>query len=338
MICLPLFLSLELIGQRRTPQKTSPPTQAVRGIDYSKFSHSTPKHKQACDTCHRLPTNNWKNVRPFPDVADYPDHEACVRCHRSQFFKGARPAICSVCHTKVSPRDDARFAFRKPDSLWQFAIDFPHDKHQDVIARLKIPSTLASTSLRAFAHPNQDQTKNYNNCTICHATRARLPVPPPAGWTDNFVPTTARFKSSPDSHGSCFNCHWKAQQPTGNNCGGCHKLAETPFKPDNGPRRISIKFRHDREQHIGECTTCHINITKAATLRGLKPDVPITSCTECHNKDGLRLDVSQELEAVDKNPEFACVYCHTSNVGRRDAPSGHYLIAGRQPLKRRESK
>lgn len=96
-----------------------------------------------------------------------------------------------------------------------------------------------------------------------------------------------------------------------------------------------MKFRHAREQHSGECTTCHINITKSATLRGLKPDVPITSCTECHNKDGLRLDVSNELEAIDRNRDFVCVYCHTSDVGRRDPPASHYLIASRQPMKRK---
>jgi hypothetical protein len=95
-----------------------------------------------------------------------------------------------------------------------------------------------------------------------------------------------------------------------------------------------MKFRHGREQHLAECTACHINITKESSLRGLKPDVPITSCTECHNKDGLRLDVATELQSVDKNREFVCIYCHTSDVGRRDAPAGHYVIAGREPIKR----
>ena len=95
-----------------------------------------------------------------------------------------------------------------------------------------------------------------------------------------------------------------------------------------------MKFRHGREQHVAECTTCHINITKASSLQGLKPDVPITSCTECHNKDGLRLDVSTELQSVDKNSGFVCIYCHTSDVGRRDPPASHYVIAGREPIKR----
>ena len=33
------------------------------------------------------------------------------------------------------PRDDVRFAFRKPESARQFQIEFPHDTHQDVIAQ-----------------------------------------------------------------------------------------------------------------------------------------------------------------------------------------------------------
>ncbi|MGH9931968.1 MAG: hypothetical protein ACREA9_22440, partial [Pyrinomonadaceae bacterium] len=50
-------------------------------IDYSRFSHATKKHQSACNTCHKVPTGNWKKVRDFPDVADFPDHAACVSCH-----------------------------------------------------------------------------------------------------------------------------------------------------------------------------------------------------------------------------------------------------------------
>jgi hypothetical protein len=267
-----------------------------------------------------------------------------VSCHRQQFFKGAKPVICSVCHAKVSPRDDVRFAFRNPASLRQFSIEFPHDKHQDVIAlQFRRLSTYARSpfvrvSFTGSGSGANDKTKHYNNCEICHAPRTTAPVAPATGWMDAFVPDAATFKASPLNHASCFNCHWKSQQPTNENCAGCHKLANKPYTLVDSPRRISVKFRHGREQHVAECTTCHINITKAVTLRGLKPDVPITSCTECHNKDGLRLDVSKELEAIDKNREFVCSYCHTSDVGRRDPPAGHYLIAGREPITRKDLK
>lgn len=336
-------------AQRRNPPhppRTVSPQRAA--IDYSKFSHTTNKHQQACKTCHKLPTTNWQKVRDFPDTADYPDHDTCVGCHRPQFFKGARPVICTGCHLKSSPRDDARFAFRKPAMLRQFTIEFPHDKHQDVIASLPPKSGLpgrrtflrSSRTLSAHAlsaNAIDDKTKLYNNCTICHASRAMPPSAPPSGWVDSFAPEAATFKSVPVNHASCFNCHWKSQPPVSTDCVGCHKLTVLHNAADS-PARISMKFKHSREQHIAECTTCHINITKSATLRGLRPDVPITSCTECHNKDGLRLDVSKELEAVDKNRGFVCVYCHTSNVGRLDAPRSHYLIAGREPVTRKDLK
>lgn len=312
-----------------------PLASAEGAVDYTKFSHSTPKHKSACNTCHKPPTKNWTKASSFPDIADYPDHNACVSCHRPQFFRGARPPICSVCHSKTSPRDDARYAFRKPASNLQFVIEFPHDRHQDVIASLR--TNRQTSKLLAHAPPQQ-----FNNCTLCHAPAPAISTPPAGGWLDAYAPPAATFKAVPADHSSCFSCHWKAQEPVATNCNGCHKLAPSPYNSATAPTRISLKFMHDgggeKKQHVGECTTCHINITKSATLRGLKPDVPMTSCTECHNKDGLRQDLNTELAALDKNRAFTCVYCHTSNVGKLDAPASHYLIAQRPPLKRRDIK
>lgn len=283
---------------------------SVAQIDYSKFSHATKQHQAECKTCHIVPSKKWSK---FPDIVDYPDHNACVSCHRRQFFRGARPPICSVCHEKTGPREEARYAFRNPASRLQFTTEFPHDKHQDVIARLFNRQRID------LAHASP-QAQNYNNCTICHASQ------------------TTTFKASPADHSSCFNCHWKSQPPVATDCKGCHKLS-APYSAAAAPVRISAKFLHDgggeKKNHVLECTACHINITKSASLRGLKPDVPITACTECHNKDGLRQDVSKELSAIDKDRAFVCVYCHTADVGRRDAPASHYLIAERPPVKRK---
>lgn len=276
--------------------------------DYSKFLHSTPKHQAACNTCHKIPSEDWTKASAFPDITDYPDHDACVSCHRPQFFRGARPPICSVCHVKTSPRDEERYEFRNAASKPQFTIEFPHDRHQDAIAQLR------------FAHAPQ----GYNNCTICHASR------------------DATFKAVPANHSSCFNCHWKSQAPVATDCNGCHKLAAKAAEPAETPKRISAKFIHEgggeRKEHVAECTTCHIHITKSASLRGLKPDVPITACTECHNKVGLREDLNKELVALEKNRSFACVYCHAPEVGKLDAPASHYRVAERPLLKRKDIK
>ena len=307
---------------------------AYGAVDYTRFSHSTPKHKSACNTCHRTPTKTWTKVSAFPDITDFPNHDACVSCHRAQFFKGARPPICSVCHTKTSPKDDARHDFRQPAASLQFTIEFPHDRHQDVIALKQ-----ANRSRGAFVLAHAAPPQNFNNCTICHAQAALAPKQPAGGWIDSYVPPPATFKAAPVDHSSCFNCHWKSQEPIAANCNGCHKLAATPYAPATIPTRISLKFMHEgggeKKQHVAECTSCHINITKSTTLRGLKPDVPITACTECHNKDGLRQDLNTELTALDKNHAFTCVYCHTSNVGSRDAPASHFLIAQRPVVKRK---
>lgn len=373
------------LAQKRAARRRPASTARRPSINYSRFSHATNKHQQACNTCHKAPTDNWKKVRDFPDVADYPGHDACVGCHRPQFFKGAKPAICSICHSKVSPRDDARLAFRNPAAPRQFLIEFPHDKHQDVIAKLletplettsfikpgefirasfdARPIVKQTVSLRSGAQsrfdtaekpqtnrlrysafsasPADAPAKTYNNCAICHAKRANLPTAPAPGWTDGYVPDDVTFKSVPSTHASCFNCHWKSQQPVSDNCAGCHKLTP-PHDATDSIKRISMKFRHEGggpdKNHAMECTACHINITKAATLRGLKPDVPITACSECHNKAPTHLEIGNELEAIDKNRDFVCTYCHTSDVGRLDPPASHYLIAERPPRKRSDPK
>lgn len=340
LLCAIPLTSSSLAGQRRPARRGTGVKTAA--IDYSNFSHNTKKHQGACDTCHKIPTKSWQKLSAYPDVKDYPGHGACVSCHRVQFFKGPRPPICSVCHTKTSPRDEVRFPFRNPSSARQFTIEFPHDRHQDVIGLLNRAPALQL--MRAFAHSTgapDERTSTYNNCSICHSERT-LPTAPAKGWPDAFQPKAETFKSVPAGHDSCFNCHWKSQQPIAQNCTGCHKLGAASALAADAPTRISLKFMHEgggeKKVHVAECTTCHINITKSVTLRGLKPDVPITSCTECHNKEGLRQDVSKELAAIDKNNAFVCVYCHTSNVGAQDPPTSHYLVAERPPLKRKEIK
>ena len=344
ILCIGIcMLGPNAAAQRRKLRRATTARSNPTATDYSHFSHATKKHQAACNTCHKVPTDNWKSVRDYPDVADFPGHDACVSCHRAQFFKGAKPTICSDCHSKVSPRDDGRFAFRNPAGKRQFLIEFPHDKHQDVIAqlfrklRIERPQFIRagfSTSV-SFA---DEKTKHYNNCEICHQPRTAAPAAPATGWPDAVLPAADTFKLAPLSHASCFNCHWKSQQPVSENCAGCHKLATQPFVWVDSPQRISLKFRHGREPHTQECTTCHINITKSATLRGLKPDVPITACSECHNKAPTHLEIPNELVAIDKNRDFVCTYCHTSDVGRRDPPASHYLSSGLPPKKRKDVK
>jgi len=337
--------------QRKRITKPQTKQQAPRGTadKYSHFLHSSERHKSlACNSCHKIPTT-WTAKREFPDVADFPDHEACVRCHRQQFFTGQSfiatgPAICTVCHLHAAPREDARFAFGKPNNSnqptkakdeRQFAIEFPHDKHQNVIAALRRmkPAGEGVRFVRASFFENTDDKPkaDYNNCSICHVTNKNPISAPPTGWPDSFAPPTGTFKTRPNAHDACFDCHWKNQKPASDDCAGCHQPPLTLVAADL-PKRISIKFSHEggKGEHVMECTTCHINITRASTLRGLTPDVPITICATCH-KDNKKTTYPRittiEEEFEQRKKSGGCTYCHTSEVGKKKPPASHYAAA-----------
>ncbi len=170
-------------------------------VDYSRFSHLNENHKLECQTCHKFPSQNWKLVRKesdaFPDIAEFPDHQSCIECHRKQFFARERPAprICSNCHVKASPRDTSRFPFpslgeqffasaKGRDFLSEFKVSFPHDKHQDT------------------------------ECASCHETykpqgdaEDEFVTKPPQNHGDAFWLKKGTFKSLPLTHSNCFTCH-----------------------------------------------------------------------------------------------------------------------------------
>src|SRR5215203_3132002 len=87
-ICCAGTLPIAVSAQNRLPVTSQRRTAAASKprIDYSRFSHNTAQHRVACKSCHTFPSKNWKQVRKtddaFPDVTEYPAHEACLGCHR----------------------------------------------------------------------------------------------------------------------------------------------------------------------------------------------------------------------------------------------------------------
>src|SRR6185436_20801519 len=80
----------------------------------------------------------------FPDVTEYPEHQACLNCHRQQFFARQRPVpkICANCHVKATPLDTSRHPFPSLGEAFlstakavgftsEFRVAFPHEKHAD---------------------------------------------------------------------------------------------------------------------------------------------------------------------------------------------------------------
>ena len=346
MICIACAAAQTRRRSRPSTRSTQVQTSRGTAFKYSSFLHSSEKHKTLkCDDCHKIPTE-WNARRPFPDVADFPNHDACVRCHRQQFFSGQAfagtgPAICTVCHLRAAPKEAGRFAFGSPNnaqqptkskSEWQFTIEFPHDRHQNVIARNRGSSARVSVFLPVSFTPQQQERKpDYNNCSICHSTDRTAFSASPAGWADLFVPTVGTFKTMPHAHDACFNCHWKNEEPASRDCRGCHKPA-APFNAASLPKRISAKFNHEggKGEHVMECTTCHINITRASSVRGLTPDVPIAACASCHkeNKKTTYPKMTTIEEEFEQYKKMAmCTYCHTSDIGKKKPPPSHDAAA-----------
>jgi hypothetical protein len=197
-------------------------------VNYSKFNHSRPEHAQkSCDSCHTIVALNVRTPSGEPsgavDIKDYPKHESCLECHRQQFFKGARPAICSNCHNVVSPKSDLRFPFPKLNARPQFALSFAHKSHfsgsaQDMFKKIIGPKANIQAS-----------------CVFCHKEDAREFKPAKGAPEGTFAPAAGTFMTTPTSHATCFQCHFqkdvknREQPPLANECAKCHNIvAATP--------------------------------------------------------------------------------------------------------------
>ena len=326
-------------GRRRQPTRRTQPqptteaqTPSRGGRNFSRFKHEDhrpPVAKLNCADCHAInspESPDTISAATKPNIKGYPYHDSCVRCHRQEFFRSATPAICTVCHTRSSPRLTAHDMHPFPKQGEQavareFPGYFPHSLHQRVIAQntRDDESIFVRAAFNSFA---DNPPKAIDNCATCHETDARPPTPITVGGTDGtFKPgASGTFKTVPTGHASCFNCHWQSQKPTKDDCAGCH-LSQSDYTkkkraasfnaalpgllspnavqwfktwPKDWPKRFSIKFRHESGSHDIGCTTCHINITQMETLNIPKADVPIATCAVCHIKSNLKNDKTGE--------------------------------------------
>lgn len=303
-------------------------------IDYSRFAHSThvSKEKLACDSCHKFPTENWKEVRKddaFPDVAEFPEHASCLNCHRAQFFARERPAprICSNCHVKATPLDTSRYPFpslgeaflttaKGRDFVSDFRVAFPHEKHTDA------------------------------SCEDCHQTHQEqgksddeFVTKPPKDIGDAFWLKKGTFKTRPLTHAGCFTCHNQESElpPVPTNCDSCHKPGTTEKHATDFDEKlassIGIKdwwtltawrdrtsagaFRHEVHPDM-KCDQCH---------QVPNMSVPVKSCggaEGCHvtatlDDGGI---LNYEIDQRAKNSGFVCSKCHIT-FGNKPVPASH---------------
>jgi cytochrome c7-like protein len=310
LVC-PFLISMAssvLESQRSTSRRPSQRPRAPQRpkINYSQFSHTThvEKQKLACDSCHKFPTRNWKELRKgdaaFPDVGDFPEHASCLNCHRQQFFARERPApvICSNCHIAVTPRDTARWLFpslgdltdpklKRRNAPSEFGVGFPHEKHLEVVGfngPRRNPTFVFTTV--AFRPISQDEPKS---CVVCHQTyqpqgesNDEYVTKPPNSLGDAFWVKKGTFKTTPVSHTTCFTCHNADSgiPPDSKDCNVCHKLLPPATKPraDFDPKLPTSMGITD-----GVILKQWSTRMSSGTFRHEGGAHPAVTCLNCHN-------------------------------------------------------
>jgi cytochrome c553 len=349
LACAPSILNFVQRAQAQRRQTQTPPNRPVvrapntRGVNYSVFLHDqnhvkytdAAKKISNCTECHVV-----EDVKTGYNIVDYPDHPACINCHRQQFFRGARPVICASCHTApISPRNKARFDFPKPDPASDIKPIFPHnsDKHgADIFS----------------SAPDQTKVAKGNSCSNCHVIDKSAPDIP-ADWIvkgKSKPDTKGTFMTEPGgilvktdprfvAHAACINCHGDKKtglaapyiDPKENQCGACHatasinphpqlkkaditRLINDQLPPSLQDTRITIAFLNVPERWKYRISPKfkhdrdeHTRAKFDESDEKPKGETPEKTCATCH----AGIQTSSKLEDLKKVSIGTCYYCHT---------------------------
>ena len=336
----------------RPKPKTKIAARATTNLSSAGFKHEDhrwPKTKLNCSDCHTIVSLDAPDAvaaATKTTIKGYPYHDSCLECHRTtapQFFRGAAPTICTVCHT----RSNARLT---KDDMNRFPM---------------LSATTAPEFSTYYSHGLREHQTATRNCENCHLKDARASFAITVGKSsESYKPADGTFKTLPSGHASCFsNCHWDKDDPKKDNCAGCHFTLGSFVKrermllranvlelfkdwPREWPKRLSLKFNHESKNHREAenpelvCTACHIDINRSDVLD--IPDVPITTCAsaKCHLKtakpsvEAEMLDEDDDIaEGKDNDPKskegkHTCTGCHTGIIGSLPPPCSHYKLFG----------
>ncbi|MFL6374008.1 MAG: hypothetical protein ACJ73D_05005 [Pyrinomonadaceae bacterium] len=230
----------------------------------------------------------------------------------------------------------------------EFNIKFPHNVHQDILARVERPDGIAVAHFVNASWTPDEKHAAFNSCSVCHSGSDKLPkidIPPikdelkadaPAA-ADKVDIKAAYFKTLPQGHQTCFTCHFSGIKPVASDCAGCHSLTK-PYQNADTLHRYSIKFDHTEKDHAGkDCMACHVRIAQNSNAAAMKdPDVPILACAACHGtpfngaKKGaanyFEAAIANEMTERQKDKSMQCTYCHSTAVGRYPVPASHLAL------------
>jgi c(7)-type cytochrome triheme protein len=243
--------------------------------DYSKFLHSSARHRTlACTSCHER-TDNSATPR-------FPGHKACTDCHRGQFTTPAIP-MCLICHsdTKSSnpPLKSFPASFNEP-----FNVKFDHAQHNTGAARpqagcagchnspvnrragLSIPAHLAAHNTCYTCHTPTSRSnagREIASCGVCHDQKSYRPTSTNA--------RSFRYAFSHADHGTRERLA----------CADCHKL--TAGAPQTRQVSSTNPAQHFNTTRGQTCATCH---NGKRTFGG---DLGFGDCKRCHAGPTFRM-------------------------------------------------
>jgi hypothetical protein len=218
--------------QRRAPARTQPPNS--QAAYWAKFKHERKEHFDNCVACHVTDTKPPMTFE-HPEIEAFPDHPACIECHRKEFFRGpflgSAPAICADCHAAaVPPPNKAKanlFEFPNPRRPEQFNDVFPHGTHQ------------SSNAIEQFKKVKIEKPKQGEvfSCLACHQLDPEKDEKTGNAKSPGPVVKAGTYYDTYTDHANCFQCHWSKEKSGPeqgvykDDCRSCHASVAHPTQP-----------------------------------------------------------------------------------------------------------
>jgi len=259
VLCMLVIIGRSEVRPETAPSNPDPTIAGMAVVDYSKFSHSSPREhadlmgRGNCASCHRRADGALE--------PRFPQHKDCTGCHLVQFTasntSSSTNAICTICH-KPEGLNSSSAPLKTFPRLMSFAPEFDHAQHLKGIES---------------ARPSK-------SCAACHTSANR-------GVAES-IP--ARL----NAHQICYECHSQGKSASNtSSCGSCHRLGS--YSPTSiAARSFRVGFSHadhgPRERL--NCDRCHDvrgrGLPQARQVSSIAPVQHLTNsraqnCLACHN-------------------------------------------------------
>lgn len=245
-----------------------------RGLDYSKFLHSSQRHASlACTACHERGADNSATPR-------FPGHKACTGCHLSQFVTPAVP-MCEICHSDVRSSNAPLKSFPSRFNE-RFNVKFDHAQHlaAGVRPRNGCSACHSGSLLRGAALSIPVGLNAHNGCYSCHTPTSKSMAGREIASCGVCHDQKPYVRTSTGSRAYRFAfSHAKHGRRQGLDCTDCHSVTAGALQM----RQVSspTATEHFPSGRMN-CLTCHNG------RREFGGDLAFKDCRKCHTGQTFR--------------------------------------------------